>query len=260
MERISHDGRETAYRITNPDASGPAALYVHGSGGNHKLWVHQYAPDGPTHPAVALDLSGHGDSDDIHTEPGPETLAAYAADVTAVASETDARVLVGNSLGGAVVFEVLLNTTFEPDAVVFAGSGAKLAVHEQLREALATDFEEAIEQLHRPSMLFSDAEEDLLQKSRATMREAGQKVTRRDFLTCHPFDVRDKVAAIDVPAVAIVGSDDQLTPPGYHEYLAENMPGCEQTVLDGAGHLAMLERPEAFNRAIETFITQRTRM
>lgn len=256
MGTVSHHGRVTAYRITRTDGEGPTALYVHGSGGTHQLWAYQYAPSGPTHPAVAIDLSGHGDSEDIETEPGPETLAEYAADVVAVARETDADVLVGNSLGGAVVFEVLLETEFEPRAVVFAGSGAKLAVHEKIRDALESDFEAAIDRLHQPSLLFADANEDLLDQSKETMRETGQRVTHRDFLTCHPFDVRERLASIEVPALALVGEEDQLTPLMYHEYLAENMPNCRVATLENAGHLAMLERPEAFNESLKEFFSE----
>ena len=98
METVTHDGRETAYRLARPEGPGPTTLYVHGSGGNHRLWAAQYGPDGPAHPAVAVDLSGHGESEDIDTDPGPATLSAYAADVAAVAEATDAAVLTGNSL------------------------------------------------------------------------------------------------------------------------------------------------------------------
>jgi pimeloyl-ACP methyl ester carboxylesterase len=255
MERVTHDGRETAYRLTRPDGSGPTALYVHGSGATHRLWARQYAPDGPTHPAVALDLSGHGESEDIDTEPGPETLAAYAADVVAVARATEADILVGNSLGGAVVFRVLLESSFDPEAVVFAGSGAKLAVAEELRTALAEDFEGAVDTLHRPSMLFAGSDSAPLAKSRDTMQDVGKHVTRRDFLTCHSFDVRDRLTEIHVPALAVVGDGDGLTPPAYHEYLAKNMPDCDQRTIEGAGHLAMLEQPSGFNDVLGAFFT-----
>lgn len=257
METVRHDDRETAYRIAKPGADGPTALYVHGSGGTHQLWAHQYAPGGPTHPAVALDLSGHGDSDEVDTPAGPDTLSAYAADVTAVARETGADFLVGNSLGGAVVFEVLLETDFEPAGAVFVGSGAKLAVHERLRDALESDFDDAIEMLHRPSMLFAEDDDRLLERSVATMREVGREVTQRDFLTCHTFDVRDRLGEIDVPVLAVVGDADQLTPPSYHEYLAEQIDDCVWTTIHGAGHLAMLERPDAFNETVESFIATR---
>ena len=253
MQTVTHDGRETAYRFTNPDETGPTILYVHGSGGNHQAWVRQYAPQALGYPSVALDLSGHGHSEDIETEPGPETLAAYARDVTAVARETDADVLVGNSLGGAVVFEVILSDLFDPAAAVFVGTGAKLAVNEQLRTLLSADFEAAVEQLHQPSMLFASADERTLERSKAAMREAGQRVTRRDFLTCHQFDVRDRLGAVDVPSLAVVGEHDRLTPPEYHTYLAENLPDCEYACLEGGGHLVMLEQHEAFNSCLGEF-------
>lgn len=252
MEQVVHDGRETAYRLVRPDADGPTALYVHGSGANRHLWVNQYGPDGPFHPAVALDLSGHSDSQDIETEAGPETLAAYAADVAAVARETDADVLVGNSLGGAVVFEVLLSGRFDPAGAVFAGTGAKLAVHESIRTLLRDDFEALVELLHEDSRLVHEPHETVRERSKAALFDAGQRVTTRDFMTCHTFDVRDRLDELDLPALAVVGEHDSLTPPAYHEYLADELPDCELAVVENAAHLAMLEQPAAFNAALET--------
>lgn len=255
METVVHDGRETAYRQTGADDDGPTILYVHGSGGNHGVWVNQYAPKGPSHPAVALDLSGHGDSEDVDTPTGPETLAAYADDVVAVARETDADILVGNSLGGAVLFEVLLERAFDPSGVVFAGTGAKLAVHESIRQLLREDFDGVVERLHEPSSLLADPDGELLERSKDALREAGQRVTRRDFLTCHEFDVRDRLDEVTTKALAVVGDVDRLTPPEYHEYLATEMPDCELVRIEDAAHLAMLEHPGAFNSALESFAT-----
>lgn len=254
MYTVSHHGRTTAYRQTQPDGAGPTVLYVHGSGGSHQVWVHQYAPTGPAHPAVALDLSGHGASADIETPPGPKTLTAYAEDVAAVAETTDADVLVGNSLGGAVVFEVVLGEYFDPEGIVFAGSGAKLAVHDSLRDLLETDFPAAVERLHEPGMLLGQQDPQLVEQSKKTLTEAGQAVTRRDFLTCHEFDVRADIEDITVPSLALVGTNDSLTPPSYHEFLAQEMPACELQTIPDAGHLAMLEQPDAFNDPLAEFL------
>jgi pimeloyl-ACP methyl ester carboxylesterase len=253
MEQVVHDGRETAYRRVAGAAEGPTVLYVHGSGANHRVWVHQYAPRGPVHPAVALDLSGHGESTDIDTEAGSETLAAYAADVVAVARETDADVLVGHSLGGAVVFEVLLDSPFDPSAVVFAGTGAKLAVHQSIRTLLQEDFEGLVDALHQDSRLLHDPDGTTDERSRDAILSAGQAVTQRDFLTCHEFDVRERLDEINVPALAVVGEHDVMTPPEYHEYLADSIADCERAVIENAAHLAMLEQPQAVNSVIERF-------
>ncbi len=253
MHSVEHDGRETAYRHTRPDAEGPGILYVHGSGGDHRIWAAQYGAPGPSPPAIAVDLSGHGNSKDIDTPPGPETLAAYAADVEAVARQTDASILVGNSLGGAIVQHMLLDGEFEPRAAILAGSGAKLAVRADLREWLSDDFDRAIEFLHGPDRLFHDPDESVRSRSRTAMQAAGRAVTRRDFLSCHEFDVRDRLGDIDCPILAVVGEHDGLTPVSYHEYFVEHIPNCDLAVIPEAAHLAMVERPTAFNETIEGF-------
>ncbi len=252
MQRVRHDGRETAYVHVRPGADGPRVLYVHGSGGSHAVWGNQY-DRGPM-PAVGIDLSGHGRSEDISTEPGPATLSAYVADVLAVARVTDADVLVGNSLGGAVLLELLAAGASDPAGVVLAGTGAKLAVTERYRTALAEEFDRAIELLHREDRLFHDADPEALDRSIEAMAAVGQAVTRRDFVTAHAFDIRDRLAAIETPALAVVGEHDQLTPPWYHEYLAAELPRCERAVIADAAHLAMIEQPQAFTAALEAFL------
>ena len=254
METVTHDGRETAYRIVGEAADGPGVLYVHGSGGSHRVWGQQYGPEGPSRPAIALDLSGHGDSADVETEAGPETLDAYADDVLAVAKATDASVLVGNSLGGAVVLQVLLERTDSVEGAVLLGSGAKLVVAEDVRRWLADDFERAVDGLHGTDLFFHDAPASHVENSKAEMRDVGRAVAERDFLTCHVFDVRERLGEIDVPVLALCGEHDRLTPPDYHEYLAEHLPDGRMGTVPGAAHLAMIESPGAVNDAIEQFL------
>ena len=254
MEWVSHDGRVTAYRQTQSGGSGPTALYVHGSGATHRVWGHQYAPSGPIHPAVALDLSGHGDSDDIDSDAGTATLDAYADDVVAVGRETDAEVLVGNSLGGAVAQWVALERDWTPEAIVLLGTGPELPVFEGLQEWLADDWDRAVEFLHERDRLFHDTDHEAVSRSREGMEEVGQIVTRRDFMTCHGFDVRDRLGEIDVPVLAVCGEHDKLTPRAYHETLAREVPDGEVSLVPDAAHLAMVERADMFNDIMAEFI------
>ena len=254
MEWVSHNGRVTAYRHTQPAASGPTALYVHGSGATHRVWGRQYAPSGPTHPAVALDLSGHGESDDIDTAAGTTTLDAYADDVVAVGREIDADVLVGNSLGGAIAQWVALERDWTPEAIVLLGTGPELPVFEGLQEWLADDWDRAVEFLHERDRLFHDIDHEAVSRSHEQMETVGQAVTRRDFMTCHGFDVRDRLGEIDVPVLAVCGEHDKLTPRAYHETLASEIPDGEVSFVPDAAHLAMVERAEVFNDTLAEFI------
>ena len=252
MQQVTHHGRTTTYESFDRGGSEETVLFVHGSGGSRRLWKSQ-ARLADEFPVVALDLSGHGGASDTDASAGFESLSAYADDVLAVAEEVGASVLVGNSLGGAVALHVLLERDAEFDGVVLAGTGAKLGVLEDLRNWLANDFERAIEFLHADDRLFHDPR--LVELSTESMRACGRAVTERDFRTCHEFDVRGELGGLDVPTLCIVGEHDQLTPPHYHDYLAEAMDG-RVAVVEGAAHLTMLEQPEAFNSALDRFVAR----
>ncbi|MFB6268873.1 MAG: alpha/beta fold hydrolase [Halobacterium sp.] len=262
MQTVTHDGRSTAYRVDDRGGDGDPVLCVHGSGGTHAVWKSQLARLAGDRPVAALDLSGHGQSDDVDTEPGPLTLDAYVRDVIAVADEVGADVLVGNSLGGAVVLRLLLETERHVAAAVLAGSGAKLTVLDDLRDWLAGEdggFDRAVEFLHRDDMLFHDPGEQAVEFSKRAMRDAGRDVVERDFLSCHHFDVRDRLPAIETPVFALTGEYDRLTPPDYHEYVAEHVQDGAWTTVDDAAHLSMLEAPGAFNAAFSEFLESRGR-
>lgn len=252
METVTHHGRETAYRVHERDADAPGLLCIHGSGGTSTLWTPQSKLDSEI-PVVAIDLSGHGSSDDVDAAPGLETLNAYTDDMEAVLDETGAGVLVGSSLGAAVVLWGLLERDLDVAGAVLTGAGARMAVPDDLLTWLATDFERAVEYLHTTDRLFHAPTEDYAQRSRETMIGVGQAVTERDFRTCHSFDVRHRLDRIDVPAVAVVGEHDKLTPPWFHEYLAEHLQNCDLAVIEGAAHLAMVEQPTAFNAILRSF-------
>lgn len=254
MQDVRHDGRETAYRRTD-FGTGEPVVYIHGSGGTHRLWVNQYGRRANDRPAVALDLSGHGESEDIDTEPGYETLDAYTDDVLAVVRAVDAGVVVGNSLGGAVAMWLVLERDVSLDALVLCGTGAKLGVNDGLLDLLASDLDGATELLHGTDLLFHDADETIEAVSMEAMSEVGLDVLRRDFLSCNAFDVRNRLSEISTPCLAITGEHDQLTPVGFHEYLAENIPNCQQATIPDAAHLSMLERPERWNDTVRSFLS-----
>ena len=253
METVTHHGRETAYDVADRGGDGPAICFVHGSGGSRDVWSAQHRL-ADRNRVVTLDLSGHGDSDDINAEAGYTTLSAYADDVLAVVEATESKILVGNSLGGAVVMQLLIERDPDIDAAVLVGTGARLGVLEDLLDWLKNDFERAIEFLHGPDRLFHDPDPALQEESIDQLRETGQDVTRRDFLTCHEFDVRNELSAIDCPVLAAYGEHDKLTPPKYHDYLAEEIDDAWIAALEDAAHLAMVEQPEAFNAAIDEFL------
>jgi pimeloyl-ACP methyl ester carboxylesterase len=66
-----------------------------------------------------------------------------------------------------------------------------------------------------------------------------------DLSACNAY--RDALAAaakVTVPAAVILGSRDLMTPLKAGKAIAAAIPAGRVTVLDGAGHMLMSERPE----------------
>ncbi len=69
-------------------------------------------------------------------------------------------------------------------------------------------------------------------------------------------DQRQRAEAILVPTMVLVGEKDIITPPELSEQLAALIKGARFEIIPDAGHIANLERPDAFNRAVEEFLVR----
>ena len=69
-------------------------------------------------------------------------------------------------------------------------------------------------------------------------------------------DLTDRAAAIGVPALCLVGAEDGATPPDLVRSLAELIPGARFRIIDGAGHLPCVERPDALAAAMTEFLEE----
>ena len=77
------------------------------------------------------------------------------------------------------------------------------------------------------------------------MPRARPGVIFADLSACN--DYRDALAAaakVTVPSIVIQGSRDLMTPAKGGKAIAAAIPGCRLTVLEGAGHMLMTERPD----------------
>ncbi|MFD0888717.1 alpha/beta fold hydrolase, partial [Streptosporangium algeriense] len=66
-------------------------------------------------------------------------------------------------------------------------------------------------------------------------------------------DSFDTLRGLTVPALVIVGEEDEITPVAEARAMAEAVPDGRLAVIERAGHLSALEQPEAFNGAVAAF-------
>ena len=67
--------------------------------------------------------------------------------------------------------------------------------------------------------------------------------------------------SITVPTTIVVGDEDVITPPSDAAFMHSRISGSKLVVIPGAGHMANLEAPDAFNVALngllERYVEQR---
>ena len=67
-------------------------------------------------------------------------------------------------------------------------------------------------------------------------------------------NLAEEVAKISAPTLLIWGNNDTITPPFVGEEFHKLIPNSQLFFIDKCGHAPMMERPEAFNPILETFL------
>ena len=88
------------------------------------------------------------------------------------------------------------------------------------------------------------------------MMETRQAVLYGDFLACDSFDVMDSVKNIRIPTLLICGGEDRMTPPTRSEYLRDQIQGADLHIIERAGHMVMIERPDEVAGLLTGFLDQ----
>jgi len=259
MPIIQSDGKQISYvtgRVGIQEGL-RTLIFVHGSGGSHLLWNHQRRFFEKSYNVVAVDLPGHGEAG----SEGEESIEAYAEHLFHLLRVLpgSAFCLFGHSLGGAIVQQFTLIYPQYVEALVLVGTGARLRVLSKILEGIQERFEETVKMVC--NYAFSkETSRDMLAKGVETMLKARPAVLYGDFAACDRFDIMGLVGTIRVPTLVICGGDDMMTPPKYARFLAEKMKGARLEIIDGAGHMVMIEKPDEFNIRVMEFLESLSNM
>ncbi len=225
-------------------------ILIHGAGGNHLVWpaALRRLPDVDV---FALDLPGHGRAG----EAGQATIDAYASTVIQFIDALDLSrvVLVGHSMGGAIAQTIAARKLPALSALVLIGTGAKLRVAPTILQGIQTDFEGAVTTINQFAWA-TETPQAMVAKGRALLAETSAKVLYQDFKACDQFDIRPRLTNILVPTLVISGTADNLTPAKYGRFLAEQIPQAQFKLLDGAGHMMMVEKPAETAECVTQFL------
>ncbi|MBO3741114.1 bifunctional 3-oxoadipate enol-lactonase/4-carboxymuconolactone decarboxylase PcaDC [Actinoplanes flavus] len=194
---------------------------------------------------VGWDLPGHGRS---APATGPYTIADLAREVLALAERIrpgEAFGYAGDSIGGAVGLQLLLDAPERVTAAALLCTGAKIGDaplwHDRAKLVRAEGIESVVagsrERWFAPG--FADGE-PLIEALRATHADSYARACE----ALAEFDVRDRLAEIAAPVLAVAGGHDKPTPVDSLAAIAGGVLHGRLVVLDDVAHLAPAEAPE----------------
>jgi pimeloyl-ACP methyl ester carboxylesterase len=226
-------------------------VFIHGSGGDHTIWIHQYTRLKDEFNIAALDLPGHGRSEGK----GEQDVSLYVEWVRKIIKECKPTkpVLIGHSLGAAISLVFAIKYGNLLSGVVPVGGGVTMPVNEMILSGLKTD-PAAVIALAAKFSLSKKHRERLMGPLYEGLSRVKPDITYGDFFACNRLDITDEILQIKLPVLVICGDDDKMMPPAMSQFLADNIPGAQLALIEGAGHMVMLEEVNAFNSTLRTFV------
>jgi 3-oxoadipate enol-lactonase len=244
------------------DPSMPSLVFLHGIGGAARAWRGQLDFFKPRYRAIAWDMPGYGGSAPLPTV----SIAALADALQDFLQQVCAAkpTLVGHSIGGMIVQQLLAKHPGIASAIVLAqtspafgrpdGDWQKSFIEARLGPL---DHGQTLVSL-APSLVKElvgdDPDVSGMELARDCMACVPEATYRATMLAMLGFDQRNALKDIVVPTLLLSGSNDKNAPAPMMAKMAKYIPSAKYVELEGVGHLANLERPGAFNAALDTFL------
>ena len=243
---------------------GSPIVFLHAFPLSSRMWAPQLSAVPEGWRAIAPDLRGFGRSP-RGGDPARD-VRAHAADVLALidALGLPAPVLAGLSMGGYVAFECWRQRPSAIRALVLADTRAEADSDEasgrrRSMQALAgREGVGAVVDAMLPGLLGASThtgDPHLAVDVRSWALEASPEgvIDGLETLRTRP-DSRPTLPTITCPTLVVVGAEDTLTPPDLARVIADGITGSRLVEIPGAGHLANVEAPAAFNAALADWL------
>lgn len=270
LRRVELPGAEVNYAEVG---EGEPILFVHGLAGCWRNWLENVPWFGRSYRAIALDLPGFGDSPKPSWEISMGNYGRLIHDFCERLGLDRVAALVGNSMGGFVSTEAVIQQPerFERLVLVSAAGisfaeakGRRVNAAARSIEAMAPRFLTGDRKflLNRPAgrkIAFgrvvrnpNKLRPELLKEQ--TTPGLGAPGFADAMVSIVGYDTRERLPEIEIPTLVVWGLNDQIVPVeaalGYHRLI----PHSRLEIFERTGHLPQLERPARFNPMVEQFI------
>lgn len=195
----------------------------------------------------------------IHIAPITEHDSTAALAAALLAGAPPRFALAGLSMGGIVAMEVMAQAPERVERLALLDTNPRSELPEvqarrgpQIERVRAGGLAGVMQGEMMPHYLADAAgQPDLLDLCLTMALDLGPDVFARQSLALRDRpDRQDTLTAVAVPTLLLCGREDRLCPLERHELMHRLVPGSDLTIIEGAGHLPTLERPEETTAAL----------
>jgi pimeloyl-ACP methyl ester carboxylesterase len=252
---------------------GPTVILLHGVGCHVEFWERNIAALAREHRVFAVDIVGFGRTDKPEVVYTFELMADFVLDFMH-AMGIDKASLVGNSMGGGISMTVAAQAPGRVEKMVLvAPAGLGRGLSPVLRLMSLPVLGEVLTKPGRKGVVRqmqlclydpSQAGDDFIDRATAIGTLPGNQ---RSFLslireTANILGVKKGLVAdfsarlktIETPILMIWGRQDRILPAADGEAAVERMADVRLHIMDRAGHLPQIDKPEEFNATVLDFL------
>ncbi|WP_366657169.1 alpha/beta fold hydrolase [Fodinicurvata sp. EGI_FJ10296] len=243
---------------------GPTVVLLHGIGGAARYWTPQLAALADRWRLVAWDMPGYGLSPALDSM----TFPALADRAKALIDDLDDGpvTVLGHSIGGMVAQELAATCPEIVGRLILSGTSPAFGrpdgdwqarfLSERLGPLDAGHTMPELATSLVDGLVGNDPDPEGISLAVDCMGSVSEAVYRQSMECLVTFDRREALAGIAVPTLLVAGEKDTNAPAPMMEKMAGKIPGARFAVIAEAGHLASLERPDAFSALVRAFLTE----
>ena len=245
----------TLHHVLDGPADGPPLLLASSLGTTHAMWEPQLAALSDRFRLVRCDRRGHGRSP---AAAGPTTLDDLGRDLVDLLDHLglDRVAFCGLSLGGVEGMWLGVNAPGRVDRLVLCCTAPAFPPREGWIDRAATVRADGLEAIADAvlerwfSVRFHDTHPGVVSRFREMLVSTPPEGYAACCEVLADADLTGRLGEIAARTLVLTGSEDPTVPPATGDALTASIPGAEHVVLEGAAHLANVERPEAFTAAL----------
>ena len=259
--KITANGIGIRYELEGP-ATAPVVAMSHSLAANVRMWDDQM-PVLSGYRVLRYDTRGHGGTD---APEGDYTLDQLAGDLFALldALGIDRVHFVGLSMGGMIGQTAALEDPGRFLSLALCDTSSRVPGEgqalwsERMETARARGMEALVESTIDRwfSPAFQAAEPDRVERVREMIRSTPAAGYCGCCAAIRELDLTDRIAAIRLPTLLVVGEDDPGTPVAAHEVIRDRIEGSRLVVIPDALHFSNVEQTAVFNDALTGFLAE----